>query len=77
VPSIEPGDSESPCKTNPALAAALIGGTAVATAGAIWSARAIARRNGARDAQGLSPVMRTAVTASELAHSPAAERPAA
>ena len=77
MPSIETGDSESPRKTNPALAAALIGGTAVATAGAIWSARAIARRNGARDAKDLSPVMQTAVTASELAHSPAAERAAA
>ena len=77
MPSIEPGDSEPPRKTNPALAASLIGGAAAATAGAIWSARAIARRNGARDAKDLSPVMRTAVTASELAHSLAAERPAA
>ena len=55
-------------RVNPAMAAAIIGGAAAATAGAIWSARAIARRNGARDGHDLSPVMQTAVTACELAH---------
>ena len=55
-------------RVNPAMAAAFIGGAAAATAGAIWSARAIARRNGARDGHDLSPVMQTAVTACELAH---------
>lgn len=58
---------------NPALAAALIGGAAAATAGAVWSARALARRNGAREAHDLSPVMQTAVTACELAHGSGAE----
>ncbi len=50
------------------LTAALIGGAAAATAGAYWGARAIARRNGAEDGKPLNPVMKTAVTASELAH---------
>ena len=62
-------------RVNPAMAAAIIGGAAAATAGAIWSARAIARRNGARDAHDLSPVMQTAVTACELAHRQSAEEP--
>lgn len=64
--------AESSRNVNPALAAMFIGGAA-ATAGAIWSARAIARRNGAREAHDLSPVMQTAVTACELAHGQAAE----
>jgi len=40
-----------------------------------WSARAVARRN--RDSVGkpLSPVMKTAATARELAHGPAAQHP--
>ncbi|HET9426830.1 MAG TPA: hypothetical protein VFO69_00575 [Allosphingosinicella sp.] len=49
------------------MTAALIGGAAAATAGAFWSARAIARRNGARDGK-LNPVMENAATACELAH---------
>ncbi len=55
---------------NHALTAALLGGAvgAAATAGAVWSARAIARRNG----KPLNAVMKTAATACELAHSPAA-----
>lgn len=74
MPDRDPeGESATPRRTNPALAAALIGGAAAATAGALWSARAIARRNGARRAKDLSPVMQTAVTASELARSPSAE----
>ena len=60
-------------RPNHALTAALIGGAAAgAAAGAIWSARAIARRNGAGE-RPLNPVMKTAATACELAHSPAAE----
>ena len=54
-------------KLNHAMTAARIGGAAAATAGAFWSARAIARRNGARDGK-LSPVMEAAATACELAH---------
>jgi hypothetical protein len=55
-------------KLNHAMTAALIGGAAAATAGVVWSARAIARRNGARDGK-LSPVMEAAATACELAQS--------
>jgi hypothetical protein len=61
-------------RPNHALTAALIGGAAAATAGAFWSARAIARRNGAASGKQLNPVMKTAATACELAHSPAAEK---
>ena len=61
-------------KPNAVLTAALIGGAAAATAGMVWSARAIARRNGARSARELNPVMKAAVTACELAHGPAAEK---
>ena len=57
---------------NHAMTAALIGGAAAAaTAGAFWSARAIARRNGAQGGK-LNPVMETAATASEVAHGEAA-----
>lgn len=60
-------------RQNAALTAAIVGGAAAAaTAGALWSARAIARRNGAGDGRPLNPVMKTAATACELAHSPAA-----
>ena len=37
-----------------------------------WNAREIARRNQDRGGRPLSPVMKTATTACELAHSPAA-----
>jgi hypothetical protein len=40
-----------------------------------WSAREIARRNQAATERPLSPVMKTAVTACELAHGQAAQRP--
>jgi hypothetical protein len=53
---------------NHAVTAALLGGAVAATAGAVWSARAIARRNGAP----LNSVLKTAATACELAHSPGA-----
>jgi hypothetical protein len=56
-------------RLNQAMTAALIGGTAAATAGAFWSARAIARRNGANGGDvKLNPVMENAATACELAH---------
>ena len=63
-------DSEAVRQSGPkaVVAAAIVGGAAAATAGAIWSARAIAGRN----ARPLNPVMKTAATACELAHSPAA-----
>lgn len=57
-------------RLNHAMTAALLGGAAAATAGAFWSARAIARRN-VGDGK-LSPVMKTAATACELAHGDAA-----
>ena len=57
---------------NHALTAALLGGAVGAAAGAsaVWSARAIARRNGG-DSKPINAVMKTAATACELAHSPA------
>ena len=39
-----------------------------------WSAREIARRNRESLGKPLSPVMKTAATACELAHGPAAEK---
>ena len=39
-----------------------------------WNAREIARRNLAEDGKPLSPVMKTAATACELAHSAKARR---
>ena len=42
-----------------------------------WNAREIARRNRAGSGRPLSPVMKTAATARELAHARAAERGAA
>lgn len=64
------GEAEpEPAKRNHALTAALIGGAAAAaTAGAVWSARALARRNGAEDGKSLNAVMKTACTATEVAH---------
>lgn len=58
--------AEEKRRWNPAMAAAIVGGAAAATAGAVWSARALKRRN-AGDGE-LNAVMETAVTASELAH---------
>ena len=40
-----------------------------------WNAREIARRNMDHDGRALSPVMKAAATACELAHSQAARRP--
>ena len=59
---------------NHALTAALLGGAvaAAAGAGAVWSARAIARKNGAEDGRPINAVLKTAATACELSHSPAA-----
>ncbi len=64
---VEFRESEAPpIKRNHALTAALIGGAAAATAGAVLGARAIARRNGAGDGKPLNSFMATACTASEL-----------
>jgi hypothetical protein len=59
---------------NQALTAALVGGALGAAAGAtagMWSARAIARRNGSE----MNAVMKTAATACELRHGPGCEDP--
>ncbi|HZF95825.1 MAG TPA: hypothetical protein VEZ20_13255 [Allosphingosinicella sp.] len=60
-----------------AMTAALLGGAvgAAAAVGAagVWSARAIARRNGAaQGCEGMNAVMKTAATACELSHGTAA-----
>jgi hypothetical protein len=57
---------------NHALTAALLGGAVGATAGAVWTARAIAKRNGASDGKPINAVLKTAATACELAHGPTA-----
>ena len=62
------GDGVPRSGPNAVVAAAILGGAAAATAGAIWTARAIAGRNG----RPLNPVLQTAATACELAHGPAA-----
>ena len=55
-----------------ALTAALLGGAVGAAAlgaAGVWSARAIARRNGATEGcKGMNAVMKTAATACELSH---------
>jgi hypothetical protein len=54
---------------NHALTAALIGGAAAAAAGAVWGAKALAKRgaNGNGEGRSLNAFMQTAVTASEVA----------
>ena len=52
-------------KRNPFTAAAIAGGAAVAAAGAVYGARALARRNGARDGKPVNPVLAAAITATE------------
>lgn len=64
----------NPINPSPVLAAALAGGAVAAAAGAFWSARAIARRNGAGQGTPLNPVMETAATACELAHGESGRR---
>ena len=54
---------------NQVFTAAWLGGPVGAAAGGAWNARAIARRNGAEK---INAVMKTAATACELSHSPAA-----
>ena len=50
------------------LRAAMIGGAAAAAAGALWGAHALARRQRASADAPLNPVMKTAITASELSN---------
>lgn len=51
-------------RRRPLATAALVGGAAAATAGAVMGARALARRNGAGP---LNAVLKNAITASEAA----------
>jgi hypothetical protein len=61
---------------NHAFTAALLGGAvgAAAGAGAVLSARAIARRNGAGDGKPINAVMQAAATACELSQAPGAAK---
>jgi hypothetical protein len=54
-------------KRRPFAAAAIAGGAAAAAAGAVLGARALARRNGARDGQPVNQVLAAAITATEAA----------
>ena len=54
-------------RRRPLTAAAMAGGAAVAATGAFIGARALARRNGARDGKPLNPVLASAITAREAA----------
>jgi hypothetical protein len=49
----------------PFAAAAIAGGAAAAAAGAVMGARALARRNGAREGKPVNPVLAAAITAGE------------
>ena len=54
-------------KRSPLTAAAIAGGAAAAAAGAVLGARAIARRNGAREGKPVNQVLAAAITATEAA----------
>ena len=54
-------------RRRPLAAAAVVGGAAAATAGAVIGARALARRNGARDGKPVNQVLANAITATEAA----------
>lgn len=52
-------------KRSPLTAAAIAGGAAAAAAGAVLGARALARRNGAREGKPVNQVLAAAITATE------------
>ena len=54
-------------KRSPLAAAAIAGGAAAAAAGAVLGARALARRNGAREGKPVNQVLAAAITATEAA----------
>ena len=56
----------------PFTAAAIVGGAAAATAGAVFGARALAKRNGGA----VNPVLQTAITACEAAAMSNGDQPA-
>ncbi|HWH18427.1 MAG TPA: hypothetical protein VNT77_08870 [Allosphingosinicella sp.] len=64
-------------RLNPIMAAALVGGTMAAAAGAYFGTRAIARRNRGEDGRPLNSVMATAITACDLSHKKKASEPPA
>ncbi len=61
-----PEDVAGGLLSNPLKAAAIIGGALAAGAGAYAGARALARRNGAREGHPVSSVMANAITASDV-----------
>ena len=52
-------------KRSPFTAAAIAGGAAAAAAGAVFGARALARRNGASEGKPVNQVLAAAITATE------------
>lgn len=54
-------------KRSPLTAAAIAGGAAAAVAGTVLGARALARRNGAREGKPVNQVLAAAITATEAA----------
>jgi hypothetical protein len=62
-------EQQGQARLNPIMAAALVGGTVAAAAGAYFGTRALARRNHEKDGRPLNSVMATAITACDLAHS--------
>jgi hypothetical protein len=54
-------------KRSPFTAAAIAGGAAAAVAGTVLGARALARRNGAREGTPVNQVLAAAITATEAA----------
>ena len=52
-------------KRSPLTAAAIAGGAAAAVAGTVLGARALARRNGAREGKPVNQVLAAAITATE------------
>lgn len=62
------GEQKQDGRLNPVVAAALVGGTMAAAAGAYFGTRAIARRNRGEDGRPLNSVMATAITACDLSH---------
>ena len=62
-------------RINPATAAALLGGTVAAAAGAYFGTRALARKNREKDGRPLNSVMAAAITACDLAHTKESREP--
>ncbi len=61
-----PEDVAGGLLSNPLKAAAIVGGVLAAGAGAYAGARALARRNGAREGHPVSSVMANAITATDV-----------